>query len=123
MMSRRLPGMISHFSYDHILAIEDLANGLDFVECPSHIPSASIAVKISDDSMLNSFDYGTYAYVELNSPLVLGDIVLFKYNGKMLLRTYTEKNRRPILKADNKDYSDIEVGYHDEFFIIGKVIQ
>lgn len=115
--------VIANISYTKILAIDDMSNIGHFIDCPSHKPSACIAIKITDDSMLNTFDQNTYAYVEFNSPLENNDIGLFQYEDQVLIRRLTIKQNAFTLRADNTSYPDIKVKNFDKFYIIGKILR
>lgn len=115
--------VISNISYTKILAIDDMRNIGHFIDCPSHKPSACIAIKITDDSMLNTFDLNAYAYVEFNAPLESSDIGLFQYDNEVMIRRLSIKQKGVILKADNPSYPDIKIKKFDKFFIIGKIIR
>ena len=115
--------IISHISYKKILAIDDINSLSNFIDCPTHNPSACFAIKINDDSMLNTFDLNTYAYVELNSPMQNNDIGLFQYENKIVIRRLMIKQSSYTLKADNPDYPDIKIKNFDKFYIIGKILR
>ena len=112
-------GFIEHISYNKVLAVNDLE---DFIDCPSSIPSASLAIKVNDNSMEPSLKKGTYAFIEFNSPLSSKDIGLFSLNGKILVRKFIIRKNKIILKADNKDVEDIDVTNSSNLYIIGKVL-
>ncbi len=111
--------VIKHISYDKILAVDSIDN---FIDCPSNMPSAAIAVKVTDDSMLKTFEKGTYAFVEFNTPLNSKDYGLFSYNDQILIRRFYDKKGKITLKAENPDCKDIQVTNNDTFYIIGKVL-
>lgn len=114
---------LAYLSYTKILAFDDVSKFSNFIDCPTHKPTACFAIKISDDSMLKTFDLNTYAYVELNSIVENNDIGLFKYEDKIYLRRLFFRLDSFILKADNPDYPDIKIKNFDDFFIIGKIIR
>lgn len=111
-------GILNHISPNKVLAIDSVSG---FIDCPSSIPSASIAVKVTEDSMSPELKVDSYVFVELNSPLVNNDIGLFNINDDILIRKFTIKNGKITLKANNKTYSDIKIVDNDTFYIIGKV--
>ena len=116
--------VIDHMSYTKILAFDDINNFSDFIDCPLDQPSASIAIKITDNSMEKTFDIGTYAYIELNSAPEYNDIVFVQYNGKFMLRRLTiHPSGAYILKADHPDFPDIKIKNYSNFYIMGKVIR
>jgi hypothetical protein len=47
---------------------------------------------------------------------------LFEYNGEKLVRRFIIRKDKLILRAENKNYSEIELSEDDNFTIIGKVI-
>lgn len=113
--------VIDHISYNKILAIDSIEG---FIDCPSTVPSSSIAIKIKDNSMYKTFDEGAYAYIEFNTPLNPRDIGLFSYNGEVLIRRFGISRGKIVLRPDNKEeYSEIQVKDNDEFYIIGKVLR
>lgn len=109
----------NHISYNKVLAVDCLDN---FIECPSNIPNASIAVKIPDDTMEPFFLKGSYGFVELNTLLDNKDIGLFELNGQLLIRRFIIRKDKLVLRCDNKAYSDIDLSENDNFTIIGKVL-
>lgn len=112
-------GFIEHIAYDKVLAVDKLDN---FISCPATIPSASLAIKIPDNSMEPTCNKGEYVFVEFNSPLNNKDIGLFSLNGKLYIRRFFNKNGKIILKADSKEVEDIFLENTDNFYIIGKIL-
>ena len=111
--------MPEHISYDKVLAVSSLDS---FIECPADLGSASLAFKVEDKSMEPRLEKGVYAFVEFNTPLENKDIGVFEYNGKILIRRYVIRKNSLVLRADNKDFSDIPLEENDQYNIIGKVI-
>ena len=111
---------IKYISYNKILAIDSTSK---FIECPANIPNSSIAFKITDDSMQNTFKKNSYVFIELNSPLDNKDYGLFNYNGELIIRKFYGRKTKITLKADNKNYPDINIlnNSNYDFSIIGKV--
>ena len=112
-------GFIEHISYNKVLAVNNLE---DFIDCPSSVPSASLAIKVNDNSMEPSLKKGAYAFIEFNSPLSSKDIGLFSLDGKILVRKFIIRKNKLILKADNKDVEDIDVTNSSNLYIIVKVL-
>lgn len=110
---------IKHISYNKILAIDSVSN---FIDCPSSAPSASFAIKIADDTMEPKIKKDSYVFVELNSLLENKDIGIFSLNNKIIIRKFSNKKEKIILKAENKNIDDILVSNKDEFYIIGKIL-
>ena len=110
--------VIDHISYNKVLAVDSISG---FIDCPSSIPSSSIAVKLQDDAMEPSFAKNAYVFVEFNTPLENKNIGLFSFNDKVMVRRFITKKGKIILRSDNKKYDDIAVADSDSFFIIGKV--
>lgn len=108
---------IKHISYNKVPAIDKITG---FIDCPSSVPSASFALKVSDSCMEPSFSKGSYLFVEFNPILNNKDIGVFSLNNKILIRRFYSKKGNIILKADNKDFEEIKVTASDNFFIIGK---
>ena len=111
--------VVKHISYDKILAVNSIDS---FIDCPSDLPSAAIALKIPDDSMNKSYEKGSYIFIEFNSPLNSKDYGLFNYNDQILIRRFYDKRGKITLKAENPECKDIQVSNTDSFYIIGKVL-
>ena len=112
-------GLVEHIAYNKVLAVDNLNS---FINCPSSAPSASLAIKVPDDAMINSFDKGDYIFIALNSPVDNKEIGLFSINDEIVIRKFFLKRGKYTLKADNKSFKDIVVTDSDEFYIIGKVL-
>lgn len=112
-------GLVEHISYNKVLAVDNLNS---FIDCPASYSTASIALKVQDDSMDNTFKKNDYVFVEFNSPLNNKDIGLFSVNGEIVIRRFFLKKGKYTLKADSKSFKDITISDSDNFFIIGKVL-
>ena len=112
-------GLVEYIAHNKVLAIDNLNS---FIDCPSSVPSASLAVRVPDDSMNSSYKKDDYVFIELNSPLNNKDIGLFSVNGEIVIRKFFLKKGKYTLKADNKSYKDITIADSDDFYIIGKVL-
>ena len=112
-------GFINNISYNKVLAVSNLH---DFINCPSDMPSASLAVKMNDNSMEPKLKKGAYAFIEFNSLLENKAVGLFSINNKILIRRFIIRRGKVVLKADNKALEEIEVKDSDEFYIVGKVL-
>ena len=110
---------IKHISYNKVLAVNNLEN---FIDCPSSMPSASLAIKVNDTSMEPAFKKGSYVFIEFNSLLDNKDIGLFSVNGKILIRKFVILKNKIVLRANDKNLEDIEVTNSENFYIIGKVL-
>ena len=84
--------------------------------------SASMAIKINDDSMEPKLKKDTYAYIEFNTPLDNRDIGLFSYNNKLLIRKFIIRKDGVVLRAEDKEIPDICLDPKEEFYIVGKVV-
>ena len=112
-------GSIKHLSYNKVLAVDKLNS---FIDCPSNIPSASLAIKMPDSSMEPHIKKGDFIFVELNSLLNSKEIGLFNVNKKIVIRKFYDRNGKITLKASDKAIEDIKITDYDEFFIIGKIL-
>ncbi|MCL2860651.1 MAG: XRE family transcriptional regulator [Oscillospiraceae bacterium] len=113
-------GVVNYIPYNKVLAVDNINK---LIDCPSNVHSASIAIKVIDDSMKNTFPKNSYVFVEFNSPLNNKDFGTFSYNNEILIRKFTIKKDIITLKADNPEYNDIIVNHNDPFYIIGKIIK
>lgn len=111
--------MENHIAYDKVLAVSSLDS---FIKCPLDLPSAALALKISDTSMQPLLQEGIYAYIEFSSPLDNNDIGIFEYDNKVIMRRFIINENTITLKPDNPDFPDITMNFDDEYSIIGKVI-
>lgn len=111
--------LLNHVSYDKVIAVDSINN---FIQCPHTITNASMAFKILDDSMEPKLEKNSYAFLELNTPLVNRDFGLFKYNDEYLVRRFIIRQDKLILRPENKNYPEIGLSEDDNFTIIGKVI-
>lgn len=75
----------------------------------------SYCLHISDDSMSGIIEPGDMLIVDVKKPVNDGDIVLFYYQGNLIVRRLVSNT----LKANNPDYADIQVKDADNF--LGKV--
>ena len=112
-------GSIKYISYNKILSV-DLISG--FVDCPSEKSSASLCVKIADNSMSPKFKKGEYVFVEFNSLLENKDIGLFSVNNHILIRSFYNQKDKIVLKPINKEEEEITINKIDDFYIIGKIL-
>ena len=112
-------GIVEHISYNKVLAVDNINF---FIDCPVSASSASIALKVPDDSMDSLYPKDTYVFIEFNSPLNNKDIGLFSVNGEIVIRKFFFKKGKFTLKAQNKSFKDIVVTDDDDFYIIGKIL-
>lgn len=109
---------IEHISYNKVLAVDSIK---DFIECPFSITDASLAFKMSDDSMEPTIEKGSYVFLEFNSPLDSKDIGLFQIGEKFIVRRFIIRKDTLVLRSDNKKYEEFNISEDDKFTIIGKV--
>ncbi len=112
-------GLINHISYNKVPAVSKLDS---FIDCPSSLPSASLAIKINDNSMEPTLKKGTYSFIELNSLLNNKEVGLFSIDNEIIIRRFINRKSKIILKADNKEIEDIDVTNSKNFYIIGKIL-
>ena len=110
--------LVNHISYQEVPAV----NIENFISCPASMASASMAIKINDDSMEPKLKQNTYAYIEFNTPLDNRDIGLFWYDGKLLIRRFIIRKDGVVLRAEDKSLEDICIDFKGDFYIVGKVV-
>lgn len=110
---------VNNISYDRVLAVDNINS---FINCPSSMPSASLAVKVNDSSLEPKYLKGDYVFIEFNSPLANGDIALLSLNNKILIKKYSNKEGKTVLSSIDKTIPKVTVTDEDEFYIIGKVL-
>ena len=111
--------VINHISYDKVLAIDSIKG---FIDCPSNMSGAALAIKINDDMMEPHLKKDSYAYVEFNTPLNSKDIGLFHYQDQIMIRRFIIRRDKLVLRADKKEVEDNSISEKDNFYIIGKII-
>lgn len=105
--------------YDKILAV----NRIDaLIQCPKEMSSASFAIRVPDDSMEPVLTSGSYAFVELNTPLNNRDIGLFSYKNEYILRRLIIRKDSLILRALKDGIKDIKISVDEPLLILGKVL-
>lgn len=110
--------LVNHISYQEVPAV----NIENFISCPASMASASMAIKINDDSMEPKLKKDSYAYLALNMPLENKDIGLFSYKGQLLIRRFILRKDDIALRAERKEIDDICITKDDDFYIIGKIL-
>jgi phage repressor protein C with HTH and peptisase S24 domain len=111
-------GYTNYISYNKIPYIENL-NG--FIECPADFSNASLAIKVPSNEMEPLIKKDSTVFVEQNTVLGNKDIGLFYYNDQFYIRRLMYRKGKFVLKADNKEVSDISVGQNDKFYIVGRI--
>ena len=113
-------GLVNHIAYNKVLAVDNIAK---FIDCPSSIPSASLAVKMPDDSMEDIIKKNEYVFVEFCPILSSKDIGLFSVNGEIFIRRFFDNKKGLItLKPANKAFDNLEIKDDMDFYIIGKIL-
>src|SRR5574344_23651 len=111
---------INHVAYDSVLAVDNLST---LIKCPAKFGSASLAIKVPDNTMEPLFLKGSYAFLEFNSPLNSKDVGLFFYNDEILIRRFIiTRNSNIQLKAEKSSCPKINLSKSDDFYIIGKIL-
>lgn len=88
-----------------------------------------VAILINDDSMDSGIvgekkiDKGSHVLAEMDTPLMVGKLGLFSYNGECIIRKLKVSGENAVLEAFNKNYPEIRVDDKDEFYILGKVVE
>ena len=110
--------LVNHISYQNVPAV----NIEDFINCPASMASASMAIKINDDSMEPKLKKDSYAFLSLNMPLENKDLGLFHYKDKLIVRRFIIRKDDIALRAEKKEIEVICVTKDDDFYIIGKIL-
>lgn len=108
----------NYISYNKVPLIEKLEN---FIDCPADFSNASFAYKIPASDMEPLLKKDSIAFIEQNAVLEHKDIGLFFYNDSFYVRRLLYRKGKFILRADNKEVSDITVNSNDNFYIVGKI--
>lgn len=109
---------INKISYNTIPAISKIDS---YINCPAEYSNASFAYKVNDNSMAPILKENTYVYVELCGLLSNKDIGIFKFQDQILIRRLIYKRGKFLLRADNKEFEDIQINNNFDFQIIGKI--
>lgn len=110
---------INHIAYNKVPVFESMSS---FITCPSNIPNASIALKITDTSMHPILKLNSHAFIAFNIPLNHRDIGVFSYNNEIIIRRFLIRKNYLALRAENKEIKDIILSKDDNFIIIGKIV-
>ena len=111
--------IIEHIKYNTIPMVDNISG---FTTCPKEYNSATVALRVNDDSMYPRFVAGSYVYVEFNAPLNNKDFGLFEYRGRYMIRKFIVRMNDLVLRAEQDNIDDIVINSDDEFYIIGKVL-
>ncbi len=111
--------VFNHINYNKIIYID---SSYSLIDCPENMYTASIAIKIHDDSMEPTLRINSQAFIELGTPLENKDLGLFLYDNEILIRRFMIRKNSLVLRADNKNLPDIVLSKNDDFKIIGKVL-
>lgn len=84
--------------------------------------TASIAVRISGDSMIPKFDDGQIVYIQLQPELENGEIGIFVLNGDAFCKRLDTENGVKLVSL-NPEYKPIRVKSSDELRVVGKVVE
>ena len=109
----------NHIKYDKIPVISNIEG---FKECPSDMLSASFIMRVNNDDMSPKMKIGSFAYIEMNTPLNNKDIGLFEVEGKLIFRKFIIRKKDLVLRADKDNIEDIILTKDSNFYIIGKVL-
>lgn len=91
------------------------------IDADDSVPeSATLAVRISGDSMTPLFADGQTVFVRQQQELESGDIGVFVLNGEAYCKKFDPENGR--LLSLNPKYSPIELDDYSELRIVGKVV-
>ena len=111
--------VVNHIKYDSVPMFDNLVG---FANVPKEYSSASICLRVEDDSMSPKFKQNDYVFIELNTPLNNKDFGLFEYKGDYFIRKFIVRKNDLVLRAEVDDISDIVITSKDNFYIIGKVL-
>lgn len=109
---------LNHISYNKVPAVSNID---EYIDCPYDFTNASFAYKVPDNSMEPLVKESKYAFVEINGLVENKAIGLFKLNDEYYIRRLIYKKGKFALRADNKNYKDINVNSKDKFQIIGRI--
>ena len=105
--------------YDKILAV----NKIDaLIQCPKEMASASLAIRVPDNTMEPILTSGSYAFVEINTPLNNRDIGLFNYNNEYFFRRLIVRKDYLALRALKEGIPDLKISFDEPLIILGKVL-
>lgn len=88
-----------------------------------------VAILMNDESMNpgivgeKKIDKGSRVLAEMDTPLMVGKLGLFSFNGECIIRKLKVSGKNAVLEAFNKNYPEIRVEDKDEFYILGKVVE
>ncbi len=112
-------GYVKYIPYNKV----PLVNLIEFVERPKDCEGNLMCIIVDDDSMEKQYMMGSNVFIDTGTPLDSGDLGLFLFNNRIMLREIKYNGSKTLLKAYNKEYEDITVKEDDKFYIIGKVVK
>lgn len=103
-------------------ADDHLEPPLDFNDLLIENPSATFAVRIAGDSMIDAGIFqGDIAIVDRGKTAVTGNVVLALLNGEFTIKRYRRRSGVITLVAENKAYEPIRVSDDDQLEIWGVI--
>ncbi|MDR1978838.1 MAG: helix-turn-helix domain-containing protein [Synergistaceae bacterium] len=89
-----------------------------------HDPTSLFMTAVEGNGMAPDIVEGEQVVFDRHMPWKTGNVIVFRYNGTLMLRGVVQQNERVMLRARNwQEYKDIEVTEEDKFSIIGVVLR
>jgi len=94
-----------------------------------HYNEPFVAVVLHDDSMdpemtgQKKIAKGSLVLAEMDTPVMVGKLGLFSYNGECIIRKLKVSGKNAVLEAFNEKYPEIRIGEKDDFYILGRVVE
>jgi len=85
-------------------------------------PAATFFVKVQGESMINAGIFsGDLLVVDRSKKVKNGDVVVAFVDGEFTVKRFFQKFGQIILRAENKEFNDIDVGKYADFQVWGIV--
>ena len=95
---------------------------IDLAEMLLEHPESTYFIRVVGDSMTDAgISDGDTLIVDCEVPPKTGQIVIAKVFGELTVKRYMQVDGRPLLRAENKRYKDIEITEDMDFSIVGVV--
>lgn len=110
----------NHVKYDSIPIVDSI---IGYAACPTEVRNASFVMRSFNDAMAPKILDDDFVYIELSSPLSKGDIGLFEYDGRLIIRKFVVRKNDIVLRAENNEYDDIIINKDANSTLLEKFLQ
>lgn len=121
-----VPGMIPLLGRVHAGGLTEAVEFADgYVAVDANVAASSFALSVVGESMSGrEIHDGDIVIVRSDEPVNQGDVVVALVGDEATVKTFSKRNNRIVLKAENPEYEDIVPDPQGaEFKILGRVVE